>query len=206
MGITMRPNAPKPRYIPKGMTKISDKQSDAVAYVQSRVNTATGTTQWYGMVFYAEQSKPVANYRFRNEAEMQKTVAEYFKTRQESLAYKNKRSAERKAFVNPYKIGDIVNTCWGYDQTNREYYEVVGINKKHVTLRRIATTSYATGHMTQNVTPLPGDYIGESFTRLAQKNGIKIGQYSFTYASLTSFRESVPGVKEYAIQHTSNTH
>jgi hypothetical protein len=49
----------KYRYIPKGSAKVADKHSDAVAYV-SESNGA-----YYAVVYYGEQSKPIANYRYR---------------------------------------------------------------------------------------------------------------------------------------------
>jgi hypothetical protein len=39
---------------------------------------------------------------------------------------------------NPYRVGSIWRTSWGYDQTNVEYYQVVRETRASVWLREIA--------------------------------------------------------------------
>jgi hypothetical protein len=190
---------PREFRIPKGAIKVSDKYSDAVAYMWTN---ALGHPCY--MVFYGKQSKPVAHYRARNEAERAKAIVHAFVNRAAWCARKAAYRAERKAWVNNYKVGEIVNTCWGYDQTNREFYEIVAVKGKHVTLRQIGITSYATGWAQERVSPLAGSFVGEPFTRLAQECGIKIGKHSHTYARRTSYSEAVPGVKVYEAGHTSS--
>lgn len=41
------------------------------------------------------------------------------------------------AFQNPYKVGDILYSSWGYDQTNREFFQVVKVGPRSLTLREI---------------------------------------------------------------------
>jgi len=36
-----------------------------------------------------------------------------------------------------YQIGDILHGSWGYDQTNCEYYQVIGLTPKGYVLREI---------------------------------------------------------------------
>src|SRR6266436_2426974 len=48
-------------FIPKGAVKITDKHSDAVAYVYS-----DQSSRLYGMVFFGKQGKPVFHYRYRD--------------------------------------------------------------------------------------------------------------------------------------------
>ena len=186
------------RYIPKGAVKVSDKLSDAVAYLTE----AKGVP--YAQVYFGKQTKPVANYRYRTLASREAEVRRMFEARQASMAYTAKVREERKAWTNTFKVGDIVNTCWGYDQTNREFYEIVGVNKKHVTLRQIAVARKATGWCQEQVVPLKGEFVGEPFTRLASERGVKIGKHSFTYASRTSYTEQIPGIRTYQAGHTSS--
>jgi hypothetical protein len=186
------------RYIPANSVKISDKLSDAIAYAYEKKG------QFVCIVYYGKQSKPVIHYRYSKPESREKAIREAFEGRRASLNYTKELREKRKAYVNSYKVGDIVNTCWGYDQTNREFYEVVGVNKKHVTMRQIAVKGYGTGFMSENVAPLPGSFIGEPFTRLAQEKGIKIGEHSFTFATLSDFSEPVAGLKVYKAQGVSH--
>lgn len=51
-----------------------------------------------------------------------------------------KLEARRKAvakFVNPYKVGDLLASSWGYDQTNVEFFQVIEAGKRCLKLRRI---------------------------------------------------------------------
>jgi hypothetical protein len=81
----------KYRYIPKGSAKVADKHSDAVAYV-SESNGA-----YYAVVDYGEQSKPIANYRYRTAERRAEHVAQLFAARQAHAVVVAKRKAERKA-------------------------------------------------------------------------------------------------------------
>lgn len=48
-----------------------------------------------------------------------------------------KRREARKNFKNPAKIGDILCSTWGYDQTNVDYYQVTKVIGKMVEIREI---------------------------------------------------------------------
>ncbi len=63
-----------------GSIKVSDKLSDAVAYLDSNERGPCV------MVFYGKQSKPIANYRCRSEAERAALVKRYFEARQAHTA------------------------------------------------------------------------------------------------------------------------
>ena len=175
----MRRAATMPRefYIPKGAIKICDKKSDAIAYLYASQQDGKPCAA----VFYGKQGKPVARYRYADEANRAKRVAEFFKARQDSAAIKAKYAAERNAFAkaNPYKVGDIFKTCWGYDQTNVEWFEAIEVKGCFVTVREINAESIDTGNMTGK----------------AQKYGLKIDSCRFA-----SYEEpkKVAGVPVYA--------
>lgn len=58
---------------------------------------------------------------------------------------------EAKDFV---QVGDILNTCWGYDQTNVEFFKVTKIiGKRFIALRRLKAAVQETGFMCGNSTP-----------------------------------------------------
>ena len=156
-------------YIPKGGRKVADKLSDAVAYLYANANGAPCATMFYG-----KQAKPLWRFRFRNEAEMERRVREGFEGRRAHARALEKDRAERKAYVNHYKVGDIMRTHWGYEQTNIEYFEVVEVKGKHVIVREIAKDGYSTGWAMEQVGPMPGNYVGKPKRRLAQKTHIKI--------------------------------
>lgn len=138
--MNLRFKLPRESYIPKGAIKVADKLSDAVAYL--RVNSKGKPS---ATVFFGKQSKPVANYWYRDEAQREKAVRELFESRQARMAMMSKHKDEAKAFVHSVQVGDIFTTCWGYDQTNREAFEVVEVRGKHAILREIAMASETHG-------------------------------------------------------------
>jgi hypothetical protein len=53
------------------------------------------------------------------------------------------------------EVGDIWNSSWGYDQTNVDFYQVVKVTAKTVTVRKIGKeTCELTGRFTGTVTPV----------------------------------------------------
>jgi hypothetical protein len=185
---TMRRFFTRESFIPKGAVKISDKQSDAVAYLF----TAAG--KLYAKVFVGKQAKPIGYYSFRNEAARERYVVEAFTARRERQGYQARRQAERKAFKNPHQVGDILSTCWGYDQTNREFYQVVEVSGLMVTVREIAQERIETGFDQGRAVPVLDKFIGEPLRRRATEGGLKIS--SCQRATPASFT-LVAGVKVY---------
>lgn len=156
------------RYIPTGSTKFADKHSDAVAYVWTNKQGLP-----CAVIYFGKQSKSVGHFSFRTEAARAQRVASYFASRQASLAMKAGWKAERIAAGAGLVVGDIVNTCWGYDQTNREFYEVVGVSGKMVSVRRIAAETDG-GSWSGKCVPQSGEFIGPVLRRLASNGGLRI--------------------------------
>lgn len=175
-------------FIPKGAAKVADKLSSAVAYLYGKPDAPCA------MVFAGKQQKPAWRYRFRTPAHREKNVTAFFEAVRASEGRKVARREARKAWVNTYQVGDIVGTCWGYDQTNREYFEIVAVKGKRVTLREVGTAGFETGWLTGKSAPLAGNYIGEPFDRMASESGIKIDDVR--RATPVAF-QMVEGVKVY---------
>lgn len=187
-------------FIPKGSTKITDRQSDAVVYIYNRGKPGAA-------MFFAKQTKPVWHFTFRTEERRAAKIKETFENRRATLAYKTETRAKRKAWVSDYVVGEILHTSWGYDQTNVEYFEVTEVKGKHVVVREIAQERTATGHMQGHCVPLPGKYLearhegdkqGLPLRRLAQERGIKIDEVR------TAFRDKpqkIGGVEVHIPRH-----
>lgn len=187
---------PREFFLPKNAIKIADKNSDAIAYAYTDANGRP-----CARVFYGKQSKPVLRCYFRDDAAREKSVRAAFDTRREVLNRKAAWKAEAKAKAPKYSVGDVLSTCWGYEQTNREFYEVVKVKGAAVIVRQIGTETIATGHMTARVIPLPGEFIGEPMRRLSGSYGLKIS--SCQRATPHDF-EMMAGVKVYRAVSTSS--
>lgn len=63
-----------------------------------------------------------------------------------------------KTISNPYKVGDIVTTTWGYSMTLVDFYEVIRTTPSKVELRQLKQKEDMTGYLSGETTPLPGQY------------------------------------------------
>lgn len=189
-----RAQLPREFFIPKNATKVVDKLSDAVAYIYESNGKPCAR------VFYGKQSQPVIKCYFTNAERRAAAVQQAFADRRDSLARKADRRKERTAWIPDYKVGEILHTNWGYDQTNVEYFEIIDVKGKYVTLRELAQERTETGFMSGNCVPLPGKYLtprydgddrGVPIRRLAQQHGIKIDDVRYAFRNRT---ETVAGV------------
>jgi hypothetical protein len=62
---------------------------------------------------------------------------------------------------NGFKVGDLLSYSWGYEQTNVDFFEVVGLTAKTVTLREVERRVTENGFMCGTSVPVPGAYRGE---------------------------------------------
>lgn len=183
----MRTRLTRDFYIPAGATKVQDRQSDAVAYLftNSRGKPAA-------CVFYGKQSKPVAQYWFRTEAERERSVTRYFEGRRAHEKRIADARKEQSEYQHDYHVGDILNTCWGYDQTNREFFQVVEVRGKWLILREIMQARRDTGWEQGECVPQSDAFKGEPIRRLATKYGVTIDNVRTAHKWNTSTVAGVP--------------
>lgn len=182
---------PREFYIPAGSVKVCDKHSDAVAYIFTNVRGRLGY-----MVFVGKQAKPIAHYTANTSEDRASNVAKLFASNQRVCNYKANLRAAKNAYVNDWAVGQIVNTCWGYDETHKEFYEVVASTGMTVTLRQVRCVSKSLGYDDRsNVAPVAGDYKGEAFKVRAQKDSLKVGSHRWAHRTDST---TVAGIKIYA--------
>ncbi len=86
---------------------------------------------------------------------------------------KERKRLARARFENPYKEGDILHHSWGYDQTNCDFYQVVGVKKASVVLRKISTQRVpgSEGFMSESLMPLKDGFIIDGHHALTKYTG-----------------------------------
>jgi hypothetical protein len=195
-------------FIPKNAIKVTDKQSDAVAYLSTN---SRGMPR--AVVFVGKQTKPISDYWFKDEARRAEHVAKVFSNNQRHAARIKERRDARKAFVHNVKVGDLYRTSWGYDQTNVEYFQVVEVKGKYATLREIAQERVNTLRDQGKCVPLKdafltpkweGDERGVPIRRLIQDGHIKICDVRTAWPVVMT--EIVPGVKVASAAYWSEGH
>lgn len=112
-------------------------------------------------------------YRYKNEEQMIESVSQFLKVRMTNMESRakeiqNKRQA-KKELVNSFKVGQILYDSWGYDQTNIDFYQVVGLGAKSVKIRKIAQKYVRSGgFMCEYVTPDVNNFISDEMTKIIQ--------------------------------------
>ena len=188
---------PRDFYIPKGSTKVADRQSDAVAYVYEGKRLGAA-------MFFAQQAKPVWHFTFRSAEERERKIKESFEGRRRSIAFKAEQKAKRKAEGRGLEVGDVLRCSWGYEQTNIDYYEVTAlIGSTMVEIRPLAQESIETMSMQGKCVPLPGQYTGEAKRHVAKAGYVRLTSYS---GARKVEPELVAGVKVYGASHWTAYH
>lgn len=130
---------------------------------------------YYGLAFSGNASKPIWNYRFRDVMEQEKQIADSIETHKYILDRKLKDQQARRQFRHGLNVGDILYGSWGYEQTNVDFYEVVGIpSPKQVLLRQVAQKAVKGEHGADYVVAVPGSYIGPVLRKMPGKYGVRI--------------------------------
>jgi hypothetical protein len=115
-----------------------------------------------------EPKKPYAYYAFRTEESRQKWMDEeervYAEREQRKAMRKEAKKEARRTLENPYRIGDLLHYSWGYEQTNCEFFQVVALTAKTVTIRAIGATSVPRtgGFMSEKLGPVPDAFLENS--------------------------------------------
>jgi hypothetical protein len=81
--------------------------------------------------------------------------------------------------AKPIQVGDIYDSNWGYDQTNTDFYEVVGVTAQRIRVRKIEA------RLTEDrrrLMPVRGAYIGAAMSRKPHWVGDRWGFYAASYA------------------------
>lgn len=79
-------------------------------------------------IFNGRKKNPIAHYRYKTEEDRNAAINKKIENEITHQKYKEKRKAERKARPKmKIEVGDILYTSWGYEQTNIDFYLVVGL-------------------------------------------------------------------------------
>jgi hypothetical protein len=99
----------------------------------------------------------------------------------------------------PVKVGDIFASSWGYDQTNVDFYEVVGVTASGKSVRVVPIgkdTTYAEGYYTK-VTPVPGSFDPDA---VPVTKRVRFTRYDDAVIKITSYASAYrvsPDVEKY---------
>lgn len=164
------------RYIPDGARAVDPQGTQAAIY-----EWENKTGKPCAVAYYAKQTKPAWHYSFRSAESRAAHIAQYLDDRKATEAYRAERQAEARK-PHTLKVGDILHTCWGYDQTNTEFFEVTDVKGATVTLREVAQQRTPTAWLQGDCSPVRGEYIGEPIRRRpSASNSVKIDDVRYAW-------------------------
>jgi hypothetical protein len=154
-------------YIPKGAEKIETPEAGTVAYLARGNYAHNGAPYFHAVAFHGKAEKPDWNYTFKTEQQ----AREYIATHATNCAAHNKRVADaRKArsevrAADHFKVGDLLHTSWGYDQTNVEFFKIVRVLEKTVEIVAIGgkTVEGSEGFMSCALRPDPDNVLTDEW-------------------------------------------
>ena len=131
------------------------------------------------VAFQGKSNKPLFFNSFRNDAQRNHIIQEAISNRKSWLDRKVKQQEDRRNFKHTIQVGDIYYTSWGYDQTNVDFYEVVAVGDKSISVRAIAQEVTDSDSGSESVVARPGKYIGPSEKKVPNVNGFSVdGHYA----------------------------
>jgi len=141
-------------------TGCSAKSAAAKKAAETRKRNAEACRKCWGAGHSRHQTRTVTAEGRR--------VYQYVRIKCEACDGTGKRS---DAFVNPFKVGDILTGSWGYDQTNVEFWQVIGVTKAGVKIQKVQRfMSKDDGHATR-VYATKDQFIGQPVSKRVSRDG-----------------------------------
>jgi len=165
-------------YLPKDARCILEHTNGSACYAYERAGAL------YAIGFYGTAAKSSFHHRYRTEDARNLAIWNFRESVEQSVARRSKAQADRKAAVCTLKVGDIVNTSWGYDQTNVDFFVVTRVSKSSAWVRPIASEVETTGNMSGRTWPsMPIRTTGDETMHRASGTSLSIDGH---HASLTT--------------------
>jgi len=134
--------------------------------VTETIKTDHGVIYLYGngkpcaLGYKGSAGKRTFNFRYFSEEQRAKSVQEYLDGWKLQADQKAKWADERNK-PHTLKMGDILYASWGYDQTNIDFWQIVGVRGKVVDIRPIAGTTDQTGFMSGRCVAVLDKFVGD---------------------------------------------
>lgn len=186
------------RHIPDGAITIRSKTAPAVVYAYGNAD------KLYAVGYYGRATIPAFHHRFRSAEQRASWVASWLERQAQRMAASEQRKVDRRErLAKPHglQVGDVLSASWGYEQTNVDYYEIVGLaGARTVEVRKIGARIEHTGDMQGQSVPHVGAYTGEPMRRRVDEyGGVRISDC--IHASKLEPIAVINGARVYRPQH-----
>lgn len=174
---------PRSSYLPaevRDKTPLTPEGTDLAIW--SWESDLKGKPGYLAIAFAAKQNKPLWYHFFQTAERREKEIQETIDGRKKTLAMKQKIEDERKQFVHDLKVGDILYSSWGYDQTNISWFQVTRVIGKAIEIREIEGKIIGGfDSPSEKVMPVPNHFVGAPMRKIPQRGGVHLNSYSSAY-------------------------
>ena len=133
-----------------------------------------------GVAFQGKAGKPLFFHHFRNEGERDRVIATAIRDRKSQMKRKEDKQEARRNFKHAIEPGDIYYTSWGYDQTNVDFYEVIAVADRSITVRPIGVETVSSERGADYVAPAKGKYTGPAERKVPREHGFSVDNHLAT--------------------------
>jgi hypothetical protein len=180
----------------KGKMKIQDKQSSAVVYIGKNVNCKPTAHMYQGRA-----KRPYSAYYYNSMESLQQAINEFFERIREREYRKQSRMK-----INELRVGDVLRSSWGYEQTNIDYYQVTKlIGKSMVEIQEIGKLVDYNGVDHSTCSPSVNEFIGEPMRKKVDGDSVKVRSCARAY-KMKPKHILADGVKVYGTDRWSSWH
>ncbi|MGW8177562.1 MAG: hypothetical protein ACWGQW_02035 [bacterium] len=159
----------KTRWIPQGYIL---SMGDTFLGVQVYTSDAHG---FHAIGYSGKRSKHDFNYYFKTAEARQKYLDQWYAGLRERSARRIAQRAQEQAIGRDLEVGDVLVATWGYEQTNRNYYQVVRlVGKASVAIREVGSSYKSTGYLQGTSKPIRDNFIGEEMVKRAKAGRVTV--------------------------------
>lgn len=144
------------RYIPQGFVQFVPNLTDFYTNPNPLFECWVSREKPVAIFYAGKSSKPLFYTQFMTEESMKKKIVS---TISNLMDWEDKKAERREARKAPHtlKIGDILYTSWGYEQTNVDFFQVVDLPSKcFAELRKIKSELIPS----EGLSPMAGKVVG----------------------------------------------
>lgn len=145
------------------------------------IKVIEGSEKVRAMAFTGKQAKPTWHYIFSSEEAAKEKFVELLGRLMKWEEMKQERKEEKKKEIAEVKVGEILYSSWGYDQTNVDFYQVVEVKGKTFKIRAIESKtvegSTQSHGMADHVLPVRDAFLKDEEPIV--KRSFKLNSYSW---------------------------